>query len=100
VPSFDFAIIGAGIVGLAVTFELKKRYPGANIVVLEKEPALGKHASGRNSGVLHSGIYYGPDTLKARVCPRGAARMMDFAEEQGIPYRRSGKVRGMDKEIA
>jgi L-2-hydroxyglutarate oxidase len=50
--------------------------------------------------VLHSGIYYGPDTLKARVCSRGAARMMDFAEEQGIPYRRSGKVRGMDKEIA
>jgi L-2-hydroxyglutarate oxidase LhgO len=92
VPSFDFAIVGAGIVGLAVAFELKKRYPDANIVVLEKEPVLGKHASGRNSGVLHSGIYYGPDTLKAKVCSRGAARMMDFAEEQGIPYRRSGKV--------
>lgn len=89
---FDFAIVGAGIVGLAVAFELKKRHPGASIVVLEKEAALGKHASGRNSGVLHSGIYYGPDTLKARVCSRGAARMMDFAEEQGIPYRRSGKV--------
>ena len=91
-PSFDFAIVGAGIVGLAVAFELKKRHPGASIVVLEKEAALGKHASGRNSGVLHSGIYYGPDTLKARVCSRGAARMMGFAEEQGIPYRRSGKV--------
>jgi L-2-hydroxyglutarate oxidase LhgO len=92
VPSFDFVIVGAGIVGLTSAFELKKRYPRATIAVLEKEPALGRHASGRNSGVLHSGIYYGADTLKAKVCSKGAFRMMDFAEEHGIPYRRSGKV--------
>lgn len=91
-PSFDFVIVGAGIVGLATAFELKKRYPRATIAVLEKEPAIGRHASGRNSGVLHSGIYYGADTLKAKVCSKGAFRMMDFAEEHGIPCRRSGKV--------
>ena len=91
-PSFDFVIIGAGIVGLTTAFELKKRFPQASIAILEKEPMLGKHASGRNSGVLHSGIYYGSDTIKAKVCSRGATRMMAFAEEYGIPYRRSGKV--------
>lgn len=90
--SFDFAIVGAGIVGLTTAFVLKKRYRSANIVVLEKEPVLGKHASGRNSGVLHSGIYYGSDTLKAKVCSKGAARMREFAAEHRIPYRRSGKV--------
>ena len=90
--AFDFVIIGAGIVGLTSAFELKKRFPKASIAVLEKEAALGKHASGRNSGVLHSGIYYGSDTLKAKVCSKGAIRMMAFAEEHGIPYRRSGKV--------
>lgn len=91
-PSSDFVIIGAGIIGLTTAFELKKCFPKASIVVLEKESALGKHASGRNSGVLHSGIYYASDTLKAKVCSKGAARMMEFAGEHGIPYRRSGKV--------
>lgn len=89
---FDFVIVGAGIVGLATAWELKKRYPEASIAVLEKESTLGRHASGRNSGVLHSGVYYGPATLKAKVCSTGAVRMMSFAEEHGIPYRRSGKV--------
>lgn len=91
-PSFDFVIVGAGIVGLTTAFELKKRFPEAGIVVLEKETSLGRHASGRNSGVLHSGIYYGADTLKAKVFSKGAARMMAFAEEHGIPYRRFVKV--------
>ena len=89
---FDFAIIGAGIVGLTTAYELKTRFPSACIVVLEKELDVGRHASGRNSGVLHSGIYYGAETLKARVCAKGSARMVAFAEEHGIPYRRSGKV--------
>jgi L-2-hydroxyglutarate oxidase LhgO len=84
--------VGAGIVGLTTAYELSKQFPGSGIAVLEKEPALGQHASGRNSGVLHSGIYYGADTLKARVCSKGAERMMAFAEEHGIPYRRSGKI--------
>jgi L-2-hydroxyglutarate oxidase LhgO len=92
VPSFDFIIVGAGIVGLTTAYELRRRFPKAGIAVLEKEPSLGQHASGRNSGVLHSGIYYGADTLKAKVCSKGAAKMMVFAEEHGVPYRRSGKV--------
>jgi L-2-hydroxyglutarate oxidase LhgO len=92
VASFDFVVIGAGIVGLTTAYELRRRFPQASIAMLEKEISLGRHASGRNSGVLHSGIYYGADTLKAKVCSRGAARMMAFAEEHGIPYRRSGKV--------
>ena len=91
-PSSDFVIIGAGIIGLITAFELKKRFPKTSVAVLEKEPTLGRRASGRNSGVLHSSIYYAADTLKAKVCSKGALRMMEFAGEHGIPYRRSGKV--------
>lgn len=84
--------MGAGIVGLTVAWEIKRRNPLAKIVVLEKEPRPGMHASGRNSGVMHSGVYYGSDTLKAKVCSSGAARMREFAEEHAIPFNRSGKV--------
>ena len=90
--SFDFVIVGAGIVGLTVANELLKRQPCARIAVLEKEAAPGLHASGRNSGVMHSGIYYGNDTLKARVCATGARRMLEFAKENGIAYAQCGKV--------
>jgi L-2-hydroxyglutarate oxidase LhgO len=90
--TYDFLIVGAGIVGLTVARELKKRHPLANIVILEKEADVGKHASGRNSGVLHSGVYYGSTTLKAKVCATGAARMRAFAVEHGIACNRSGKV--------
>jgi L-2-hydroxyglutarate oxidase len=88
----DFVIVGAGIVGLAVSWELKKRHPHARIVVLEKEADAGMHASGRNSGVIHSGIYYGNTSLKAKVCKTGAFRMREFAAEHGIACNRSGKV--------
>lgn len=90
--TFDFVIVGAGIVGLTVARELRKRHPAASIVILEKEQDAGLHASGRNSGVMHSGIYYGSSTLKAKVCSTGAARMGEFAAEHGIAYNRSGKV--------
>lgn len=90
--SFDFLVVGAGIVGLTVAGELRRRHPSARIAVLEKETRPGAHASGRNSGVLHSGIYYASDTLKARVCAGGAARLRAFAAEHGIPCERSGKV--------
>ena len=90
--SCDYLIVGAGIVGLTVSFELKKRNPSSNIIVLEKESEVGLHASGRNSGVLHSGIYYGCDTLKAKVCSSGSKKMQEFADEQGINYKRSGKI--------
>ncbi len=88
----DFLVVGAGIVGLTTAHELKSRFPSARVVVLEKEAGVGRHASGRNSGVLHSGIYYAGDTLKAKVCAKGAALMRDFAAEQGIPCRTWGKV--------
>lgn len=89
---WDYLIVGGGIIGLTVARELRKRYPAASIAVLEKEVALGKHASGRNSGVLHSGIYYDSSTLKAKVCAEGARRMKAFAAEYGINCQHSGKV--------
>lgn len=88
----DFLIVGAGIVGLTVARELRRRHPSSRILVLEKEAEPGRHASGRNSGVLHSGIYYTPGTLKARFCAEGARRMRDYAREKGIPCRVGGKV--------
>ncbi len=90
--SFDFVIVGAGIVGLTVANELLKRQPGARIAVLEKEAAPGLHASGRNSGVIHCGIYYGNDTIKAKVCASGARRMIEFAKREGIAHAQCGKV--------
>lgn len=90
--TFDYLIVGAGIVGLTVAWELKRRNPGVSILMLEKEPDVGYHASGRNSGVLHSGIYYAADTLKAKYCANGALRMREFAAEHGIRCERSGKV--------
>ncbi len=90
--SCDFLIVGAGIVGLTVARELNLRHPLSKIIILEKEPNIGVHASGRNSGVLHSGVYYGSDTMKAKVCSTGAARMREFAAEHGISCDRSGKV--------
>ena len=89
---FDYLIVGAGIVGLTVAHELKTRYPAATICVLDKEAGPGVHASGRNSGILHSGIYYNSDTLKAKVCATGAKRMLDFAHTHAIPCSKSGKV--------
>ena len=88
----NFLIVGAGIVGLTVAWELRKRNSLAVITILEKESEVGLHASGRNSGVLHSGIYYGDDTLKAQFCSSGAKKMRQFADEYNIPYSKCGKV--------
>lgn len=90
--TFDFAIVGAGIVGLTTALEILTRQPGARLAILEKEAAAGLHASGRNSGVLHCGIYYESGSLKAMVCARGGRRMVEFAEEEGISINRCGKV--------
>lgn len=90
--STDVLVIGAGAVGLAIARELKLRYPNRSVTVLEKERRPGMHSSGRNSGVLHSGIYYPPDSLKARVCGQGAREMQDFCVARGLPINRIGKI--------
>lgn len=88
----DFLIIGAGIVGIAIAKELKTRHPDLHVMVLEKEPKPGLHSSGRNSGVLHSGIYYPPNSLKAQVCSQGAREMAAYCQDRGLPLNRIGKV--------
>lgn len=88
----DFLIVGGGIVGLAVARELRLRDPACRIVVVDKEPTLGRHSSGRNSGVLHSGIYYPEGSLKGRVCVEGMRAMKAYCEEHGLPLGRYGKV--------
>jgi (S)-2-hydroxyglutarate dehydrogenase len=95
-PSADNApevlLVGAGIVGLAVARELLVREPGLSLTVLEKEPAIAAHQTGHNSGVIHSGIYYVPGSLKAELCVEGARRMYELCAEKGIPTERCGKV--------
>jgi (S)-2-hydroxyglutarate dehydrogenase len=89
---YDFSIIGGGIVGLSVGMALTKQYPGAKIVVIEKEKEWAHHQTGHNSGVIHSGIYYKPGSYKARFAREGNAAMVKFCEEQGIAYDVCGKV--------
>lgn len=88
---FDYVVIGAGVIGLALARRLIERNAGS-VLVLEKESRLGMHASGRNSGVLHSGVYYAPDSLKARFCSIGARRMREYANQKGIRIETTGKV--------
>lgn len=88
----DVVFVGAGIVGLATAGALLERRPDLHIVVLEKERAVGAHQTGHNSGVVHSGIYYRPGSLKATLCRRGAERMVQFCEEHGLAFERCGKV--------
>jgi (S)-2-hydroxyglutarate dehydrogenase len=88
----DILIIGGGIVGLATAYTLGQQYPGKTVTVLEKEPQLAGHQTGHNSGVLHSGIYYKPGSLKALNCRAGRAAMLAFCDETGVPYQICGKV--------
>ena len=88
----DFLVIGAGIIGLSLAKNLKERYPHKEIVVLEKESAVGRHASGRNSGVLHAGFYYSSDSLKARFTREGNAKLKAFCKEHGLKINECGKV--------
>jgi L-2-hydroxyglutarate oxidase len=92
VNSCDVAIIGGGIVGLAAAYECSRRFPRRRVVVLEKEDELAAHQTGRNSGVMHSGIYYAPGSLKARNCRRGKALLEAFCAEHELPFELCGKV--------
>src|SRR5437762_10600894 len=88
----DVAIAGGGIVGLATAWQLTQRYPRLRALVLEKEAAVGEHQTGHNSGVLHSGIYYKPGSLKAVNCRDGKRAMEEFCAAHGIAYEICGKV--------
>jgi L-2-hydroxyglutarate oxidase len=88
----DLAIVGGGIVGLAVARELTKRRPRAKVCVLERERAVGTHQTGHNSGVIHAGVYYTPGSLKARLCAQGAREMYEYCDEHGIASEACGKV--------
>src|SRR5579862_6864371 len=91
-PRVDVAVIGAGIVGLATSLAILARRPGASLVVLEKEPALAAHQTGRNSVVIHAGLYYKPGSLKATTCARGRGLLERFCQEHGVRFERCGKV--------
>ena len=87
---YTHAIIGAGIVGLSVALKLQNT--GNNVLVLDKETSPGKHQSGRNSGVIHSGIYYNPNSFKSNLCIRGRELLLEFLDEESIPFRLEGKI--------
>jgi (S)-2-hydroxyglutarate dehydrogenase len=88
----DLAIVGGGIVGLAVARELIRRNPRASVCVLEREADLGTHQTAHSSGVVHAGLYYEPGSLKARLCVNGARELLDYCTERGIASARSGKL--------
>ncbi len=93
---FDVAIVGAGIVGLSTALFLQKR--NKKVIIIEKENDVAKHQSGRNSGVIHSGIYYKPKSLKSALCIRGRELLLEYLEEKKIPYKMEGKII-VDKNI-
>ena len=86
------AVVGGGIVGLAVAMQLTQRDEGVRVVVMEKESRLAAHQTGHNSGVVHAGIYYRPGSLKARLCTRGRGLLRDFCDEHRLPFVECGKL--------
>src|SRR5579863_6960386 len=90
--SFDIVVIGGGIVGLATALQFGRAFPKLRLLLVEKEDRVARHQSGHNSGVIHSGIYYKPGSLKARLCVEGAAAMEAFCREHAIPVEICGKI--------
>ena len=88
----DVVIIGGGIVGLATALQLKQQRPGLNVVLIEKEAAIARHQTGHNSGVIHSGLYYKPGSLKATNCILGYRMLLDFCDAEGVSYDLCGKI--------
>ncbi|MDO6706189.1 L-2-hydroxyglutarate oxidase [Photobacterium sp. 1_MG-2023] len=89
---YDFLVIGGGIVGVATACELQRRYPDQSILLIEKEPALARHQTGHNSGVIHAGVYYQPGSLKAQFCKAGVERTLAFCQQHQIPVENCGKL--------
>ncbi len=89
---YNVIIIGGGVVGLAVALEITRRFPQQRLLLVEKEDRVARHQSGHNSGVIHSGVYYKPGSMKARLCVAGAAAMIEFCREHGIVHEVCGKV--------
>lgn len=88
----DYLIVGGGIIGVSIARELRRRHPDLSVTVLEKEPSCGRHASGRNSGVLHAGFYYTADSLKARFTRDGNRALAAYCDARGLPINRCGKL--------
>lgn len=89
---YDIVMIGGGIVGVSTAWMLKKCYPDATILLIEKESSLAKHQTGHNSGVIHAGVYYKPGSLKAEFCKRGAEQTLEFCREHDLPHEQCGKL--------
>ena len=89
---YDIAIVGGGIVGLAIAYQIQREFPKLNLIILEKEKELSFHQSGRNSGVIHSGLYYKPNSLKAKNCVKGRKQLVQFAKENNIKHDICGKI--------
>lgn len=90
--SFDVTIVGAGIIGLATGMKLLETFPGLHVAVVEKEDRIAAHQTGHNSGVIHSGLYYRPGSLKAKLCVSGAEELVSFCREHGVAHEICGKV--------
>ena len=90
--TYDIAIVGGGIVGLATAYQIQKEFPKLNIIVMEKEGELAFHQTGRNSGVIHSGLYYKPGTFRAKNCVKGRKQLIQFAKENNIKHNICGKI--------
>src|SRR5271168_1180116 len=89
---YDFCVVGGGIVGLATAREILKRRPGASLILLEKEADFAIHQTGHNSGVIHSGIYYAPGSLKARLCKEGREKLWEYCDAKQLEWKPVGKL--------
>ncbi len=90
--TYDYIILGGGIVGLSTAWQLQQRYPDSAILLIEKEAGYAQHQTGHNSGVIHAGVYYAPGSLKAQFCKAGVAATIDFCDKHGIAYDQCGKL--------
>ena len=89
---YDYIIIGGGIIGASTAWQLKQKKPKTSILLLEKEQELARHQTGRNSGVIHSGIYYKPGSLKAKFCKKGVEDTISFCKEHNVAFDQCGKL--------